>query len=63
MCCASSAFAMLPSIASARSSSSFLMRGSTSFQKKNRMMTKQISDPMMSYHAGMSGLLLPPLRP
>jgi hypothetical protein len=46
--CASSAFAMLPSIASARSSRSFCTRGSTYFQKKTRMMTKQTADQMMS---------------
>ena len=32
------------------------MRGRTSFQKKNRMMTKQIAEAMMSGHAGISGL-------
>ena len=57
---ASSAFAMLPSMAAERSSSSAFIFGRATFQKTNRMMTKQSADQMMSYHAGMSGFCAAP---
>src|SRR5690606_16102401 len=54
--CASSALAMFPSIAAARSSSMAVSLGMATFHTTTRMMTKQIADQKMSYEAGTSGL-------
>src|SRR5690606_9389182 len=54
--CASSALAMLPSMAAARSSSMAVSLGIATFHSTTRMMTKQIADQKISYGCGISGL-------